>query len=183
MKKEETEETEETEEKKEEKEETEEKKEETEETEEKEKTEEKEETEETEKTEEKEETEENEEIEEHKKFLILHILICIFIFLVLIFSPLKYYKYIAWILLAISFHWIIFNGCVLDKLHNKTCNNSNIPTNNITPVLKLLNNNFANYIDEIYLKNTMRPAYIIFFTFILILTIMIYRLIYNIDFF
>jgi len=137
-----------------------------------------------EKKEKKEETEEKkEEKEEHKKFLILHILICIFIFLVLIFSPLKYYKYIAWILLAISFHWIIFNGCVLDKLHYKTCNNSNIPTNNITPILKLLNNNFANYIDEIYLKNTMRPTYIIFCIVILILTIMIYRLIYNIDFF
>jgi hypothetical protein len=127
---------------------------------------------------------ETKEIEEKKKFfLILHILFVMLMYLILILSPLKYYKYFAWILLAISLHWIIFNGCILDYFHHDNCNNSNIPTNYITPFLELFNKEFANYIDNNYLKNTMRPTYIIFFIFILVLTIIIYRLIYNIEFF
>ena len=121
--------------------------------------------------------------EKNNFFFILHALLVILIYLILILSPLKYYKYFAWILLPISLHWIIFNGCILDYFHHNNCNNTIIPTNNITPLLELFNKEFANYIDNNYLKNTMRPTYIIFFIFILVLTIIIYRLIYNIDFF
>ena len=121
--------------------------------------------------------------EANKLFFILHFLINFLLFLLLILSPLKYYKYIAWIFLAISLHWIIFNGCIFDYLHHNHCNNNNIPTNNVTPFLELFNKEFANYIDNNYFKNTMRPTYIIFFICILLLTIIIYRLIYNIEFF
>ena len=131
----------------------------------------------------KEEKDNNNNNNNNNLFFILHHCLCIILFLLLVFIPLKYYKYIAWILLAISFHWIIFNGCIFDYLHHNHCNNNNIPTNNVTPLLELFNKEFAYYIDENYLKNTMRPTYIIFFIYILILTIIIYRLIYNIEFF
>ena len=129
------------------------------------------------------ETKDTEKEAETNIYYILHTTFCIVLFLLLILSPLKYYKYIAWILLAISLHWIICNGCIIDTLHYNNCNNNSIPTNNITPILKLLNKSFGNYIDENYLKNTMRPTYIIFFICTLALTIMIYRLIYKIEFF
>ena len=132
---------------------------------------------------EKEEKETKDTEKKNKFFFILHFLINFLLFLLLILSPLKYYKYFAWILLAISLHWIIFNGCILDYLHYDHCNNNNISTNNVTPVLELFNKEFASYIHNNYLKNTMRPTYIIFFICILLLTIIIYRLIYNIEFF
>ena len=136
--------------------------------------------------EEKEEEEEEEEKEKgnnHNLFAIFHHCFSIILFVLCVFIPLKYYKYIAWILLALSIHWIIFNGCIFDMFHHKDCNNSNIPTNNVTPFFELFNKEFANYIDNNYLKNTMRPTYIIFFIVTLLLTIIIYRLIYNIEFF
>jgi hypothetical protein len=99
-----------------------------------------------------------------------------------IFLPLIYIKYIAWIPLATAFSWITYNGCIIDKLHH---NNANIGTNitdNITPLLKLFGNTFANDIFEKYLKNTNRQIYITSSFFILFETILCYRLIYNIDF-
>jgi hypothetical protein len=99
-----------------------------------------------------------------------------------IFLPLLYIKYIAWIPLAIVFSWVIFNGCIIDKLHH---DNANIGTNrsdNLTPFLNLFSKTFANYIFEKYFKNTNRPSYITSFYFTFLVTIICYRLIYNIDF-
>ena len=73
----------------------------------------------------------------------------------------------------ISLHWIIFNGCIIDKFHHKNCNINTIPTNNITPFLELFNKEFASYIHDNYLKNTMRPSYIFISKDFLILTIII----------
>lgn len=116
-------------------------------------------------------------------FFYIHQLLVFLFIILLIFIPLKYYKYIAWIPLVISFHWVIFNGCIFDYLHFENCNNNNIPTNNIIPILELFNKEFASYIDNNYLKNTLRPVFSTVFIYILILTIIIYRLIYNIEFF
>jgi hypothetical protein len=116
-------------------------------------------------------------------FAIVHFLgIIVALLLISIFLPLLYIKYIAWIPLAIVFSWVIFNGCIIDKLHH---DNANIGTNmsdNLTPLLKLFSNTFANYIFEKYLKNTNRLIFITSFYFTFIVTLMCYRLIYNIDF-
>jgi hypothetical protein len=120
---------------------------------------------------------------EKKLFAIVHFLgINVTLLLISIFLPLLYIKYIAWIPLAIVFSWVIFNGCIIDKLHH---DNANIGTNisdNLTPLLKLFSKTFANYIFEKYLKNTNRPIFITSFYFTFIVTLMCYRLIYNIDF-
>lgn len=113
---------------------------------------------------------------------ILHHLMIIIVLLIFIFLPLKYVKYIAWIPLVVAFSWIIFNGCIIDSLHHKKANCGATLTDNITPILELFNKTFANYICEKYLKNTNRPTYISFAYFILLETILCYRLIYNIDF-
>jgi len=118
-----------------------------------------------------------------KFFAIVHFIgINVTLLVISIFLPLLYIKYIAWIPSAIVFSWVIFNGCIIDKLHH---DNANIGTNisdNLTPLLKLFGKTFANYIFEKYLKNTNRPIFITSFFFILLVTIMCYRLIYNIDF-
>ena len=120
---------------------------------------------------------------EYNIYSYAHFFITTSIAILLLLCPLKYYKYIVWILLATSLHWVIFNGCIFDKLHHKDCNSSIIPTNNVTPVLKVINEKFSKNIEDNYLKDTMRPTYIIFFIYISVLTFIIYRLIYKIEFF
>jgi len=116
-------------------------------------------------------------------FAIVHFLgITLSLLLISIFLPLLYIKYIAWIPLAIVFSWVIFNGCIIDKLHH---DNANIGTNisdNLIPLLNLFSKTFANYIFEKYLKNTNRSIFITSFYFTFIVTLMCYRLIFNIDF-
>ena len=113
-------------------------------------------------------------------FAIFHFVICLLLLIVLVFSPVKYYKYLIPIPLIITLHWIIFNGCILDAYHHENIQ-SNIPTDNITPYLKLINNYIGEYIYETFLKDTCRPTYIIFFIYTLIMTVMMYRLLYSID--
>jgi hypothetical protein len=101
--------------------------------------------------------------------------------IIFIILPLIYIKYIAWIPLAVAFNWIIFNGCIMDKLHHDNANIGIKLTDNVTPILKLFSKKLANYINKKYLQNTNRVAYISFFYWILLITIVCYRLIYNID--
>ena len=115
------------------------------------------------------------------QFQILHNLITFSVLIMFILLPLNYIKYIAWIPLATVLNWIIFNGCILDKLHHTNANCDTALTDNITPILKLFNENMANYIHKKYLENTNRPTYITFFFFSLLTTIISYRLIYKID--
>ena len=118
-----------------------------------------------------------------KQFEILHYLIIFTVLLTFILLPLKYIGYIAWIPLATVLYWIIYNGCVLDKQHHADANCGTTLTDNITPLLRLFNENMGNYIHKKYLENTNRPSYITFFIFTLFTTITSYRLIYNIDIF
>jgi len=113
------------------------------------------------------------EIAHHSMILILPI-----IFIIL---PLIYIKYIAWIPLAIAFTWVIFNGCLINKFHHNKANINTNQTDNVTPILKLVSKELANYINKKYLQNTNRITYIMFFYFVLLTTILSYRLIYNID--
>jgi hypothetical protein len=115
-------------------------------------------------------------------FEITHHVIILILPILFIILPLVYIKYVAWIPLAVAFSWIIFNGCIMDKLHHDNANIGIKLTDNVTPILKLFNKKLANYINKKYLQNTNRASYIMFFYFILIITIACYRLIYNIDF-
>ena len=117
-----------------------------------------------------------------KYFEIVHHLVTIIVPIIFIILPLIYIKYIAWIPLAVAFSWIIFNGCIMDKLHNNNANIGIKLTDNVTPILKLFSKKLANYINKKYLQNTNRVAYISFFYWILLITIVCYRLIYNIYF-
>ena len=98
-----------------------------------------------------------------KQFELLHILMVFTLLVTFILLPLNYIKYIAWIPLVTVLTWIIFNGCILDKLHHTDANCGITLTDNITPILKLFNENMANYINKKYLENTNRPTYITFF--------------------
>ena len=115
------------------------------------------------------------------QFQIVHYLLPFLFLTICIFLPLKYIKYIAWMLIVVVFHWIIFNGCILDNFHHTNANIGTTTTDNITPILKLFNENLANYIHKKYLENTNRPSYITFFVFTLLTTVSTYRLIYNIE--
>jgi len=108
-------------------------------------------------------------------FKKLHYLLIFLLFILCLLLPLKYIKYIAWMPLAVVFHWIIYNGCILDKLHDKDS------TGNVVSCIKLLNKKLGEYLSKKYFKNTNRGSYITSFIFISYSTIIIYRLIYNID--
>jgi hypothetical protein len=101
--------------------------------------------------------------------------------IIFILLPLIYIKYIAWIPLAVAFSWIICNGCIIDIFHHNKANTGIILTDNITPFLKLFSKKLANYINKNYLQNTNRINYIVFFNLVLLITILCYRLIFNID--
>jgi hypothetical protein len=116
-----------------------------------------------------------------KFFQIVHYLMILILPLIYILIPLIYIKYIAWIPLTIVITWVIFNGCVIDKLHHNKANTDTTLTDNITPLLKLFSKKLANYINKKYLQNTNRITYIVFSYFVLLVTIVSYRLIYNID--
>jgi hypothetical protein len=110
-----------------------------------------------------------------KLFQKLHYLLVFLFFIISILLPLRYIKYIAWIPILIVIHWIIYNGCILDKLHERN------PNGNCASCIKIFNEKIANYITKKYLQNTDRPLYITFLIFTSYLTIMVYRLIYKID--
>ena len=110
-----------------------------------------------------------------KLFQKLHYLLVFLLLIIYILLPLKYIKYIAWIPIVVVIQWIIFNGCILDKTHDKD------PNGNIVSCIKLFNENIGNYISEKYLQNTNRASYISFLIFTSYLTIMVYRFIYKID--
>jgi hypothetical protein len=114
-------------------------------------------------------------------FEIAHYVMILILPIIFITLPLIYINYIIWIPLAVAFSWIIFNGCVINTLHHKKANINTNQTDNITPILKIFNTTIANYINKKYLQNTNRTTYIMFFYFILLTTILSYRLIYNID--
>jgi hypothetical protein len=116
-----------------------------------------------------------------KFFQIVHYLMILILPLIYILIPLIYIKYITWIPLAIAFSWIIFNGCIINTLHDNKANINTNQTDNITPLLKLFSKTLANYINKKYLQNTNRITYISSVYFILLVTIICYRLIYNID--
>jgi hypothetical protein len=103
--------------------------------------------------------------------------------IIFILLPLIYLKYIAWIPLAIALSWTIYNGCLINILHDNKANINTNQTDNVTPILKLFSKTIANYINRKYLQNTNRVTYIVFLYFILLTTIVTYRLIYNIDIF
>ena len=111
-----------------------------------------------------------------KLFQKLHYLLVFILLIIFLLLPLKYIKYIAWIPIAVVIQWLILNGCILDKFHNKD------RTGNCASCLKLFNKNLGNYITKNYFENTNRPLYVTFFIFSSYLTIAIYRLIFNIDF-
>ena len=110
-----------------------------------------------------------------KIFQKLHYLLVFLFFILSILLPLRYIKYVAWIPIAVVIQWIIYDGCILDNLHNKD------PTGNCASCIKLCNKKLADYIIKNYFKNTNRASYITFLIFISYTTIMVYRLIYNID--
>ena len=112
----------------------------------------------------------------NKLFQILHYLVVFTLFLMFLFLPLKYIKYIAWMPIAVVIQWLIFDGCVLDNLHKKDS------TGNCASCLKLFNTKIANYIITNYFKNTNRGRYLAYLIFMSFATIAIYRLIFNIDF-
>jgi hypothetical protein len=114
-------------------------------------------------------------------FEITHHVIILILPIIFITLPLVYIKYITWIPLAIAFSWIIFNGCIINTLHDNKANINTNQTDNITPILKLFSKKLVNYINKKYLQNTNRIIYISFFYFILLITIACYRLIYNIN--
>jgi hypothetical protein len=114
-------------------------------------------------------------------FEIAHYVMILILPIIFITLPLIYINYIIWIPLAVAFSWIIFNGCVVNTLHHKKANINTNQTDNVTPILKIFNTTIANYINKKYLQNTNRTTYIMFFYFILLTTILSYRLIYNID--
>jgi hypothetical protein len=114
-------------------------------------------------------------------FEITHHVIILILPIIFITLPLVYIKYITWIPLAVAFSWIIFNGCIINTLHHHKANINTNQTDNITPILKLFSKKLANYISKKYLQNTNRITYIMFFYFILLITIACYRLIYNIN--
>jgi hypothetical protein len=114
-------------------------------------------------------------------FEIAHHVMILILPIIFITLPLIYIKYIIWIPLAVAFTWIIFNGCVIDTLHHKKANINTNQTDNVTPILKIFNTTIANYINKKYLQNTNRTIYVVSFYFILLTTIVSYRLIYNID--
>ena len=116
-----------------------------------------------------------------KYFELLHHLMIFILPIIFTLVPLIYIKYIAWIPLAISFSWVIFNGCVINTFHHKKANINTTYTDNVTPILRLLSKTIANYINKKYLQNTNRVTYIMFFYFILLTTIVSYRVIYNIE--
>ena len=117
-----------------------------------------------------------------KKFYeLVHLVLVYTLAISIILIPLKYIKYIAWIPLAVVIQWIIFNGCILDTLHHDNANVGTALTDNITPNLELFSKTLASYINENYLQNTSRLAYISSFLFILPTTIACYRVIFNID--
>ena len=101
--------------------------------------------------------------------------------IIFILLPLIYIKYVIWIPLAVAFSWIICNGCLINTLHHNKANINTNQTDNITPILKIFSKTIANYINKKYLQNTNRTTYIMFFYFILLVTIVSYRFIYNID--
>jgi len=115
-------------------------------------------------------------------FEITHHVIILILLIIFITVPLIYIKYITWIPLAVAFSWIIFNGCIINTLHHNKANINTNQTDNITPILKLFSKKLANYINKKYLQNTNRITYIMFFYFILLVTIACYRLIFNIDY-
>ena len=117
-----------------------------------------------------------------KFFQIVHHLMIIIVLLIFIILPLIYIKYIAWIPLALVITWVIFNGCIINTLHDNKANINTNQTDNVTPILKLFSKTLANYINKKYLQNTNRITYIVFFYFVLLVTIVCYRLIYNIYF-
>jgi hypothetical protein len=116
-----------------------------------------------------------------KYFEILHHLLIIIVPIIFIILPLIYIKYIAWIPLAVAFSWIIYNGCIINTLHHNKANINTNQTDNVTPILELFSKKLANYINKKYLQNTNRITYIVFSYFVLLVTIVSYRLIYNID--
>ena len=116
-----------------------------------------------------------------KLFEITHHVMILILPIIFITIPLIYIKYIIWIPLAVAFSWIIFNGCIINTLHHKNANINTNQSDNITPILKLFSKTLANYINKKYLQNTNRITYIMFFYFILLITIACYRLIYNIN--
>lgn len=116
-----------------------------------------------------------------KFFQIVHYLMILILSIICIILPLVYIKYILWIPLSVAFSWIIFNGCIINKLHDNKANINTNQTDNVTPILELFSKKLANYINKKYLQNTNRIHYIVFFYFVLLVTIICYRLIYNID--
>ena len=101
------------------------------------------------------------------------------------FGPLYIVKWIAWIPLLVAFHWIFFDGCILDNLHKNitTVNNKNIGYTGII-IIKFLELFYdKNYAINIYFKycinnNTTRDIYLFVFPTYVTLTILIYRLLY-----
>ena len=117
-----------------------------------------------------------------KKFYeLVHLVLVYTLAISIILIPLKYIKYIAWIPLAVSIHWIIFNGCILDTLHHDNANVGTAQTDNFISMLELFSKPLACYINENYLQNTNRLIFISSTLFILLTTIACYRVIFNID--
>jgi hypothetical protein len=114
-------------------------------------------------------------------FKITHHVMILILPLIYILIPLIYIKYIAWMPLAVAFSWIICNGCIINTLHDNKANINTNQTDNVAPILELFSKKLANYINKKYLQNTNRITYIVFFYFVLLTTIVSYRLIYSID--
>jgi len=99
-----------------------------------------------------------------------------FIFIVI---PLKYIKYIGLFPLMVVTSWVIFDGCILNSLHDDTLNS--IVATKIILFLNLFSTNLAHYVNKKYIINTNRGIYLTFLYQILLTTILLYRVIFNID--
>lgn len=120
------------------------------------------------------------EISKHT-LLYIHLFVRYLYLITISIINLKYLKYLVWILLLVSFSWIVYDGCLIDIYHHKI--EKKKFTDNVTPIIQLFNPQFADDFYNNYLKNTKRSHYISIFEIFLVYTIIIYRLIYKIDFF
>jgi hypothetical protein len=79
-----------------------------------------------------------------KFFQIVHYFTGIISLIIFILVPLIYIKYIALLPLIVAFSWIIFNGCIIDKLHHDNANRNATLTDNVTLFLNYLTKHLQN---------------------------------------
>ena len=117
------------------------------------------------------------------KYIWFNIHVCILIFFIImtILLPTKYFKYIFFIPYLISLQWIIFDGCILNKLHETIDYNYTSPSIHILNVIKKINNNCYNYLNNKCIKIKKFDTFISTNLICFWITILLFRYIFNIN--